>query len=327
MNYQKLEPSDLKVSEIAMGCWGIVGGPNWGPQDETDSVATIETALDIGINFFDTAEGYGDGYSEQVLGKALTGRRHEAVIASKFSRRHMSAPNVRAACERSLRRLNTDYIDLYQFHWPSRSVPIDETMGELVKLRDEGKIREIGACNFGVKDMDDLLAIGAIIANQLPYSLLWRAIEFEIQPSCIEKQIGILAYSPLLHGMLAGKYATPEAVPDGRARTRHFSRKRAQTRHDGDGCETETFLALDKICQVADRIGKSMAVVAVAWVLQQTGVTSVIAGARQPRHITDFAGDLSLSADVVQELNDITEPVKQLLGPNADMWETESRFR
>lgn len=323
MKYRRLGQTDLQVSVITMGCWGIIGGQHWGPQDEADSIATIHTALDVGVNCFDTAEGYGDGYSEQVLGKALAGRRHEAIIATKFSRNHMRAADVRAACERSLRHLDTDYIDLYQFHWPSATVPVEETMGELVKLLDEGKIRHIGVCNFGVKGMNE---VGAIVSNQLPYSLLWRAIEFEILPTCIDKQIGVLAYSPLLHGILTGKYATPDEVPDGRARTRHFSKNRAQARHNGDGHETETFAALDQIRQIAERSGMSMAVLAVAWVAQQPGVTSVIAGARRPGHIIDLAGDLSLSPDVVQELNDVTERLKEVLGPNPDMWQTESRF-
>lgn len=176
MRYRKLGQTDIIVSVIAMGCWPIVGDFTWGPQDEADSIATIHAALDAGINFFDTAEMYGNGYSEELLGRALAGRRHEVVIASKVGSEHLAADQVIRAGEGSLRRLRTDYIDLYQIHWPSRTVPLAETMAALERLRQQGKVRAIGVSNFGLGDLGDLLAIGRPETNQLPYSLLWRAI-------------------------------------------------------------------------------------------------------------------------------------------------------
>ena len=158
MQYRKLGQTDLEVSVVALGCWAIIGGFNWGPQDKAESLDTIEAALDSGVNFFDTAEGYGDGASEQLLAEGLGSRRPDVIIASKVSADNLPPDKLRAACERSLRHLNTDYIDLYQVHWPSRTEPFAETMRTLEALRDEGKIRVIGVSNFGKEDLPEMLA-------------------------------------------------------------------------------------------------------------------------------------------------------------------------
>jgi myo-inositol catabolism protein IolS len=329
MTYRKLGRTDIQVSAVAMGCWAIAGGPVWGSQDKADSIATIHAALDAGVNFFDTAEGYGNGYSEKVLGRALKGRRQEAVIATKVSRRNLAPEDVMDACEGSLRRLQTDVIDLYQIHWPSRTVPLEETMAALEKLRQQGKVRAIGVSNFGAEDFSDLLEIGWVETNQLPYSLLWRAIEYEIQPRCVETGVGILCYSPLMQGLLTGKYATPDEVPAGRTRTRLFSGDRPKARHDEAGCEAEAFAAIEEVRRISGEIDEPMAEVAVAWLLHRCGVTSVIAGARRPGQIrqTARAADLALSPGVVDRLTEATEAVKRILGSNPDMWQAESRFR
>jgi len=325
----KLGQTDITVSVVALGCWAFAGGRVWGPQDEAESIATVRAALDAGVNFFDTAEGYGDGDSEAVLGRALAGRRHEAVIATKVSRSHLSGDEVREACERSLRRLQTDTIDLYQVHWPSRTVPLDETMEALEKLREQGKVRAVGVCNFGVGDLSDLLKAGRTETNQLPYSLLWRAVEYQIRQQCVDERIGILCYSPLAQGLLTGKFGSPDEVPAGRARTRHFSKARPQTRHGEAGCEAETFAAIGKIRAMCAEIRRPMAQVALAWLLHQPGVTAVIAGARRPDQIrqTAQAADLELSPETLGELTGATEALKRILGPNPDMWQSESRLR
>jgi aryl-alcohol dehydrogenase-like predicted oxidoreductase len=314
---------------VAMGCWAIAGGPTWGAQDEADSIATIHAALDAGVNFFDTAEGYGNGYSEEVLGRALKGRRREVVLATKVSRRNLAHDDVLAACEGSLRRLQTDVIDLYQIHWPSRNVPLEETLAALQKLRRQGKVRVIGVSNFGLGDLTGLLTVGRCETDQLPYSLLWRAIEYEIQPKCVEAGVSILCYSPLMQGLLTGKFASPDEVPEGRARTRLFSGDRPGSRHGEAGCETEAFAAIEEIRRISEEIGEPMAKVAVAWLLHRPGVTAVIAGARQPDQIeeTARAADLTLFAGVVDRLARATDALKRLLGPNPDIWQTDSRFR
>ncbi len=329
MKYCKLGRTDISVSVVAMGCWALAGDSTWGPQDEAESLATVRAALDAGVNLFDTAESYGGGDSELVLGRALVGRRHEAVIATKVSRAHLSGDGVRQACEGSLRRLQTDYIDLYQLHWPSRTVPLDETMEALEKLREQGKVRAIGVCNFGVGDLSDLLEINRVETNQLPYSLLWRAIEYKIQQKCMDESIGILCYSPLAQGLLTGKFGSPDEMPEGRARTRHFSKDRPQTRHGEAGCEIETFAAIEKIRHISDKIHQPMTRVALAWLLHQPGVTAVIAGARTPDQIrqTAQAADLELLLETIGELPEATEEVKRILGPNPDMWQSESRIR
>ncbi len=316
-----LGDSELEVSQIALGCWGFAGGSMWGPQAETDSLETVSAALDSGINFFETAEGYGDGYAEEVLGRALQGRRQQAVIASKIRSGNLTASGIEAACERSLKRLRTDYIDLYQPHWPDRQTPFAETMQALMRLKEQGKIRAIGLSNFGVGDLAEMLPHGKVVSNQLPYSLLFRAIEHEVQPVCVRAGIGILCYSTLLHGLLTGKYASADEVPEGRGRTRHFSSR--------PGCEAETFAAIARLRQVAEQIGQPLGLVSIAWVLKQAGVAAVIAGARTPAQIRELAGaaELNLEPGLLHKLTVITEPAKQSLGPNPDMWASESRFR
>lgn len=329
MEYRKLGKTDILVSVVSMGCWALAGGATWGAQREPDSIATVHAALDAGVNFFDTAEAYEAGASEAVLGRALAGRRHEAVIATKVSRAHLSADQVRQACEDSLHRLQTDYIDLYQIHWPRRTTPLEETMEALKTLYKQGMVRAIGVCNFGVEDLSSMLETGWVETNQLPYSLLWRAIEFEIRQKCIDKSVEILCYSPLAQGLLTGKFSSSDQVPDGRVRTRLFSTERPQTRHGEAGCEVEMFAAIEQIRQICEELGQPMSQVAIAWLLHQPGVLSVIAGARRPNQIqqTAQAASLELSPDVAGRLAAATENVKHLIGPNPDPWQSESRFR
>ncbi len=329
MQYRRLGNTELSVSAIAMGCWALAGDATWGPQGEAESIATVHAALDAGVSFFDTAEGYGAGTSETILGRALASRRHQVVIASKVGSSSLAAPHIRQACENSLRRLGTDYIDLYQVHWPSRSTPLAETVGALEGLRKQGKIRAFGVCNFGRQDLSALLEIGRPASNQLPYSLLWRAIEHEIQAQCVAEKIDILCYSSLAQGLLTGKFATADQVPDGRARTRLFAADRPQTRHGEPGCEAATFAAIEHIREISAALGRSMTQVALGWLLCQAGVASVIAGARRPEQIREAAQaiDVALSADTLDELNRVTAEVKRSIGSNPDMWQAEGRFR
>jgi aryl-alcohol dehydrogenase-like predicted oxidoreductase len=180
-----------------------------------------------------------------------------------------------------------------------------------------------------VRDLTEIVECGEVASNQLPYSLMFRAIEYEILPLCLEKNIGVLCYSTLLHGLLAGKFATLADVPDGRARTRHFSKNRPNTRHNEDGCEAEVSIALERIRHTAEDHQIPMQLLAVSWVLQQPGVAAVILGARKPEQIQQMVNgtETHLHQETLRKLNAITEQTKQCLGPNPDMWMSESRFR
>ena len=244
MEYRQLGQTGLNVSVVALGCWALAGDNTWGHQEVSESIATVHAALDCGVTFFDTAEVYGDGRSEELLGQALEGRRQDAVIASKFHSGRTAPEDIAEACEASLKRLRTDVIDYYQVHWPNRSVPLADVIEATLRLKESGKIRALGVCNFSRADLEACGADAALHANQLPYSLLWRAVEFDLMAACRERNMGILPYSPLQQGLLTGKFACADEVPEGRARTRHFSGDRPQTRHGEAGCEAETFAAI-----------------------------------------------------------------------------------
>ncbi len=327
---RQLGRTDLRVSSVSMGCWAIVGDSTWGRQDETQAVATIRAAVEAGINFFDTAEMYGNGYSEELLCKALEDRREETVIASKVSPAHArSWSQLEKACEASLRRLGTECIDLYYLHWPCRDVPITDLLAWFGRLQRASKIRWFGVSNFGKGDLSELLEHGRCEVNQLPYSLLWRVIENEILPLCRTHEVGVTCYSPLAQGLLTGKFPSPDDVPEGRARTRHFSCRRPQARHGGPGCEQETFAALREVTAVAREVGVPMAELALAWLLHQPGVSSVIAGARTPEQVRQNARAmvLELSPDILARLSAATAPLKARFGNNPDMWQSDSRYR
>ena len=315
---------------LCFGCWGIVGGLNWGIQHKKDSIAALQAAYDSGIIFLDTAEMYGDGYSEQLIAEALGDKRKELLIASKVSPQHFEPAKLRAACERSLQNLQTDYLDLYQLHWPNRDIPIEEALETLDALKEEGKIRHYGVSNFGTGDLGEALSHSdAILTNQLAYSLLFRAIEFEIQPLCTQNNVGILCYSPLLHGLLTGKFRSPQEVPEDRARTRHFAGTWAQARHGEEGAEEEMFEAINRIRSIAEELGESMADIALAWLMVQDGVTSVIAGGRNAEQVrrNARAASIQLTPDVVQALTLATDALKDKLGPNPDMWQSKPRIK
>ena len=330
MEKRKLGRSGIEVSPLSLGCWALAGGSGWGDQDERSAIATIHAALEHGINFFDTAEGYGDGLSEEIVGKALADRRDQAVIASKISPNHTAPGELRGYLEAALRRMQTDYVDVYMIHWPIRTHAVADSLAVLQTLKEEGKVRSIGVSNFARLDLTEAVETGVQLdVNQLHYSLLSRAIEFEILPLCRQFEVSVTTYMPLLQGLLTGKYRTLEDVPPFRLRTRHFSGDRPQSRHGDVGAEAEVVDALAGVRAIAEELGEPMANVALAWVMAQPGVASVIAGARSPdqvaRNVQAMA--LSLSSETIARLNEATDPVKQALGPNADYWQTTENSR
>jgi len=297
------------------------GAGTFGEQDDAESVRTVHAALDAGITFFDTAEMYGQGHSEAVLGKALTGRREGVVVASKVSSNHLSADTLPQACDASLSRLRMDYLDLYQVHWPSRQVAFDETAEALERLREQGKIRSWGVSNFGPRDLGDILRFGRPAVDQLPYSLLWRAVEHEIVPICLDNDVSVICYSPMAQGILTGKFSTPDEVP--------AQRKRA--RYCWDGVIDRSFAVVDELCAVSTDVAAPMADVALAWLLSRPSIASVIAGMRTPDQARQNAraADLILGEDAVQRLDRASKRVMDALDANPDMWQAgdESRYR
>ena len=187
----------------------------------------------------------------------LKNNREKAVIATKISPPNLIPEKVEEACDRSLKRLSTDYIDLYQIHWPNHSADIEKSMIQLQSLLKKGKIRSIGVCNFGVKDLDEILKFGDLTTNQLPYNLLWRPIEQEILPECSKNDIGLICYSPLAQGLLTGRYKNADDVPDGISRSRLFNNKRPLSNHSDEGCEEEVFLCIEKIKKIAKDLGET----------------------------------------------------------------------
>ena len=316
---------------MALGCWALAGGDGWGDQDEGEAIATIHAALDNGINFLDTAEAYGGGRSEEIVGKALVGRRSQAILATKISPSHTGPAVLRSTCEASLRRLQTDYIDHYIVHWPIPAHEMGDAFAMLDDLKREGKIRSIGVSNFGPRQLSDAIATGVQLdGNQLCHSLLSRAIEFEILPLCREHQISVTAYMPLMQGMLTGKYPTAGDVPAFRARTRHFGGEREGSRHGtAAGAEAETFAALDGVRAIAEELGEPMANVALAWVMSRAGLASAISGARRPDQVARNlqAASLTLSPEAIARLDAATDALKQEMGPNADYWNAVDSIR
>ncbi|MEM6334135.1 MAG: aldo/keto reductase [Planctomycetota bacterium] len=307
-----------------------VANPTYEGLDDDAGIATIRHAIDVGINFFDTAPGYGDGASEIQLGKALHGiPRDRVVIANKINTPTLCADDVYAECEKSLERLQTDYMDLYQIHWPKNVVPIDETLSAMEDLVKQGKVRVLGVCNFGVEDLAAAMEISDLATNQIAYSLLARAAEYEVRDLCVQHGAGILCYSPVAQGLLTGRFSHADEVPEERARTRMFSKDRPQSRHDEPGCEAEAFEAIAGISRVCQRLDVSMSDVALAWLLHQPGVSAVLAGSSRKSQVEQnaAAADIELSAADLAELDELTRPVKEMLGPNLDMWVTESRIR
>ncbi len=322
MQFRSLGSSSLNVSTLAFGAWQIGDETYWGAPKQSNYDAVVHAALDVGITLFDTAEMYGNGESERALGRALGTRRDQAVIASKVLSNHCAPTDVRKACEKSLQRLGTDRIDLYQVHWPCNNVPFADTYEALEHLRTEGKIRAIGVSNFGPQDLDAWMAHGAAISNQLGYNLLFRAIEHEIVPACQRHGLGILVYMPLLQGILCGRWKDVDDIPQPRRRTRHFTSERPGTRHNEPGCEPlllDTLAALDNF---ANELGHPLAHIAIAWLQAQPGVTSAIVGARDIEQLrfNAAAADLKLSQEALQRLDAITNPLKDHFGHNADMW-------
>jgi myo-inositol catabolism protein IolS len=348
MEYRKSGKSDLLLSAIGLGCWSFGGGDYWGHQDQKDVDEVVHAAFYKGINFFDTAEVYNDGRSEISLGKAIKElQREKLIIGSKVSPSNCYPGVLEEHCEASLKRLQTDYIDVYMIHWPihphsvrhfttderviSNPPDINDALGTLMKLRDAGKIRYIGLSNFSMKRMiQDIPEDVPVAINELAYNLLSRGIEFDTLPHCKSKGVGILAYIPLMQGILTGKYRTLCDIPELLRRTRHFdSAKNPKSRHGENGFEAQTFKAIDNIRSLAEKTGYSMTDLAVGWVLANDGIKSAILGARNMKQLEEAVSPAGkrFSEEIVNELNTITEDLKNAMGNCFDYWESRKNDR
>jgi len=330
MKYRTLGKTGISISTVSFGCWAIIGGFNWGHQEKKDSLDALSAAYDAGINFFDTAEAYGNGHSEQLIAEALGKKRDQIIIASKASPPHFTRDKLRQACERGLKNLRTDYMDLYQLHWPNLDIPLEETLETLEELKQEGKIRAYGVSNFGPLDLKGSLQTDfKICSNQMAYNLLFRAVEYEVLSLCKDNDISLLCYSPIMQGLLTGKFHSIDDVPEDRQRTRHFSRSRAQARHGEEGAEKKVIDAVSQIRKIAEDAGISMTSLSIAWLLSQPSVATAIVGGRNSAQVKEnaLASDVTLEENTVTRLTQATEALKKKLGKNLDMWESDSRIR
>ena len=348
MRYRKAGRSDLELSVLGLGCWALGGGNYWGDSKPGDEIKLLQTAYDLGINYFDTAELYYDGRSETALGRAIKDLpRNRIIIGSKLLPSNAYKDKAINHCEASLQRLDTDYLDIYMLHWPinSKSIEVftddeslienpprvEETVADLLKLRDQGKIRYIGVSNFGKRWMQEFERNDILITvNQLPYNVLSRAIEYEALPYCDQVGTGIIGYSVLMQGVLTDKYPSLDEMPAHYCRTRHFNHKMSpQSRHGEPGCEEELIIARDKMQMIARDHGLSMSQLSINWAIRNEAMTSVLVGTRNPERLKDnVAGAIEpLSPEAYQAVNEITRPIKEIMGPEIDYYESPSNDR
>ncbi|MGI6154064.1 MAG: aldo/keto reductase [Christensenellaceae bacterium] len=326
MEYVQLSHTDMKISKIGIGCWAFGGGDYWGNHsDDKVSLKTIDRALDAGINFFDTAESYNDGQADILLGKGMQGRRSQFIVSSKAYLDKLRAKDLVRVVEESLVRLGTDYIDIFSPHYASKEIPFEETFGALEKLQTQGKVLHIGLCNFGtisIARMAELGLMKKIVLHQIPYSLLWRAVEYGIQPATTAQGVGLLCYSPLAQGLLSGIYDNVNDVPDNFKVLRLFDYKHVDAAHKEPGCESEMFEAIHELKALCNDAGVNLAAASISWLFRQSGVQGVLTGARSPKELNEnlTSLDLDLPASFFNQMTAITDKVKERQDGNPDMW-------
>jgi aryl-alcohol dehydrogenase-like predicted oxidoreductase len=310
METRQLGVSDLQITPIGLGTWAIGGGGwefGWGAQDDEESIATIHRALDMGVNWVDTAAVYGLGRSEEVVGRALSGHSERPYIFTKCSMiwdeqrkvgHSLKRESVKREAEASLRRLQVETIDLYQIHWPNPDAEIEEGWAAMAELQREGKVRYLGVSNFSIAQMQRAQQIAPITALQPPYSLIEREIEGEILPFCARNQIGVIAYSPMASGLLSGKMtrARVAALPtdDWRRRSAEFTEPQL----------SRNLYLVETLRDIGLRHGRTAGEVAIAWVLRRPDVTGAIVGARSPAQLDGVigAGAFRLTSEEIAEI-------------------------
>jgi len=317
MKTRKLGWTDVRLSTIGLGTWAIGGGNwsgGWGSQDDRESISTIRHSVELGINWIDTAPAYGLGHSEEIVGKAIEtlNDRDKPFIATKCGLRWDKEGNIspclkknsiRKEIELSLRRLQIDTIDLYQIHWSRPDEEIEEGWEEIAKLVKEGKIRYAGVSNFSVGQLDRVRAIHPVASLQPPYSVLRREIEDELLDYCALNKIGVIVYSPMQKGLLAGKFNKERIknLPDDDPRRRDNNFQ--------EPLLNGNLKLVEELCVLAEKHGKTVAQLAISWVLRRPEVTAAIVGARRPSQIeeTSAAGEWELSEEDIAAVDKLLE--------------------
>ena len=317
MKKRQLGESGIEISSIIMGLWQA-GKEMWVGIKDDESTRAIRAAYDAGITTFDTAEAYGNGHSEQILASATSDIRDNIVYATKVFANHLKTDQVIESCERSLVNLRTDYIDLYQIHWPSGSfgfdaVPIAETMEALNALKAQGKIRSIGVSNFSRAQVQEALQYGRVDSLQPPYSLFWRHIEKDIMPFCAENKITILAYSPMAQGFLTGKFGPDHTFEKGDVRAKNKLFQPQMYRRVQE--------ALSRLEPIAQQKGVTLGQLALGWVISHAN-TCAIAGARNANQAAQnaVAGALTFSPQDLAAIDEIGRGVTDFLDDDPVMW-------
>ncbi len=308
--HRMLGKSDVRVSPVVFGAWAI-GGWMWGGNDDQEALGAIAASIDHGVNTIDTAAIYGMGHSEELVGRAIAGRRDQVCILTKCGmrwdteqgsdpwpqkdnagkevviRKNAHPQSIQWECEQSLKRLKIDMIDLYQIHWPDVSCRPEESIAAMEKLRQQGKVRAIGVCNYDVQWLQRASSVATVASNQPPYSLLQRNIEKEILPWCREHEVGVIVYSPMERGLLTGKVTEDRefAPGDHRAKHKYFTKENRRRVLD----------ALEKIRCVTEAHNASFAQVVVNWTIQQPGITAALVGARNAEQAAQNAGAMSFT--------------------------------
>jgi aryl-alcohol dehydrogenase-like predicted oxidoreductase len=296
MQTRQLGNTDMHITPLGFGSWAI-GGSNWaygwGVQDDGDAIKAIERAVELGINWIDTAAVYGLGHSEKLVAKALAGIKNKPFIFTKCSMvwneegqisNSLKADSIRRECEESLKRLEVDAIDLYQIHWPNPEVDLEEAWQEMAKLKEDGLVRHIGVSNFNVDQLRRVMPIAPVASLQPPYSMLRPAIEKEILPFCMENNIGVIVYSPMLSGMLSGAM-THERVAnfthdDWRRNNKEFQEPRLSANLE----------LVDFLKNIGSLYNRSAGEVAIAWTLRHPAVTGAIVGGRNAAQVEGIIG-------------------------------------
>ncbi|MBF0385092.1 MAG: aldo/keto reductase [Candidatus Omnitrophica bacterium] len=283
MEYRKLANAGIEVSSIALGTW-VFGGDMWGGSDEEDCIKAVCAAIDMGVNLIDTAPIYGFGRSEMILGKALKGKREKVILATKCGliregkriSNNLKPESIIKELDESLKRLQTDYIDIYQCHWPDPKTPIRETMACLERLKDKGKIKFIGVSNFDAGQLEAAFKGVKLSTTQNQYSILERKVEEKVLPTAIELGIGMITYGGLGGGILTGKYDTMTSFKGGDARSFFY---RFYTKED--------FPKIQKLLDLIKEINKPLNQTAINWVRAQKGIASVIVGCRNEKQANE----------------------------------------